>query len=159
MCDAGAVSRAAARLAVKHSTVRRRIAAREATPGTALFDRDAGSCVLTAAGRELLPGSVGVAARIAVSPPHVEGRDEAIEGEVRLTSTDTLLHGMPMPDGSATAKAIDYRPDRWPAPARFIDDGDWPNDNWVKNQIRPIVMADRTGCSRDRGARASVPQP
>lgn len=97
VCDAGAVSRAAARLAVNHSTVLRRIAALEAALGTPLFDRDSGRYVPTAAGRELLQGIVGVADRIAASPQHVEGLDEAIEGEVRLTSTDTLVHGMLMP--------------------------------------------------------------
>jgi DNA-binding transcriptional LysR family regulator len=97
VCEAGAVSRAAARLAVNHSTVLRRIAALEATLGTRLFDRGNGSYVLTDAGKELLSGLVGVADRIAAAPQHVEGRDEAVEGEVRLTSTDTLVHGMLMP--------------------------------------------------------------
>ena len=46
-----------------------------------------------------------------------------------------------VPDGSATAKAIDYSLKRWQALARFIDDGDLPADNnWVENQIRPIAM-------------------
>jgi transposase len=47
-----------------------------------------------------------------------------------------------VPDGSATAKAIDYSLKRWQALTRFIDDGDLPIDNnWVENQIRPIAMA------------------
>jgi len=47
-----------------------------------------------------------------------------------------------VPDGSATAKAIDYSLNRWQALVRFIDDGDLPIDNnWVENQIRPIAMA------------------
>jgi transposase len=46
-----------------------------------------------------------------------------------------------VPDGSATAKAIDYSLKRWQALARFIDDGDLPIDNnWVENQIRPIAL-------------------
>ena len=46
-----------------------------------------------------------------------------------------------VPDGSATAKAIDYSLNRWPALVRFIDDGDLPPDNnWVENQIRPIAI-------------------
>ena len=46
-----------------------------------------------------------------------------------------------VPDGSATAKAIDYSLKRWPALVRFIDDGDLPIDNnWVENQIRPIAI-------------------
>ena len=34
-----------------------------------------------------------------------------------------------VPDGSATAKSIDYSLKRWPALTRFIDDGDLPADN------------------------------
>jgi hypothetical protein len=46
-----------------------------------------------------------------------------------------------VPDGSATAKAIDYSLKRWAALTRFIDDGDLPIDNnWVENQIRPIAL-------------------
>jgi hypothetical protein len=46
-----------------------------------------------------------------------------------------------VPDGSATAKAIDYSLKRWKALVRFIDDGQLPIDNnWVENQIRPIAL-------------------
>jgi len=46
-----------------------------------------------------------------------------------------------VPDGSATARAIDYSLKRWAALVRFIDDGDLPIDNnWVENQIRPIAL-------------------
>ena len=46
-----------------------------------------------------------------------------------------------VPEGSATAKAIDYSLKRWKALTRFIDDGDLPADNnWVENQIRPIAI-------------------
>ena len=46
-----------------------------------------------------------------------------------------------VPDGSATARAIDYSLKRWLALVRFIDDGDLPIDNnWVENQIRPIAI-------------------
>jgi transposase len=46
-----------------------------------------------------------------------------------------------VPEGSATAKAIDYSLKRWKALTRFIDDGDLPADNnWVENQLRPIAI-------------------
>ena len=46
-----------------------------------------------------------------------------------------------VPDGSATAKAIDYSLGRWVALTRYLDDGDLPCDNnWVENQIRPIAI-------------------
>ena len=46
-----------------------------------------------------------------------------------------------VPNGSATAKAIDYSLKRWEALTRFIDDGNLPADNnWAENQIRPIAI-------------------
>jgi transposase len=47
-----------------------------------------------------------------------------------------------VPDGSATAKAVDYSLKRCKALVRFLEDGELPIDNnWVENQIRPIAMA------------------
>ena len=46
-----------------------------------------------------------------------------------------------VPDGTATAKAIDYSLNRWAALTRYLDDGDLPPDNnWVENQIRPVAL-------------------
>ncbi|WP_254790057.1 IS66 family transposase [Variovorax sp. OV329] len=46
-----------------------------------------------------------------------------------------------IPDGSATAKAIDYSLRRWDALTRFLEDGNLPIDNnWVENRIRPIAL-------------------
>jgi hypothetical protein len=46
-----------------------------------------------------------------------------------------------LPDGTATAKAIDYSVKRWAALTRFIDDGDLSIDNnRVENLIRPIAL-------------------
>jgi hypothetical protein len=46
-----------------------------------------------------------------------------------------------VPDGSATAKAIDYSLKRWQALTRYIANGDVPiSNNWVENQIRPIAL-------------------
>ncbi len=46
-----------------------------------------------------------------------------------------------IPDGTATARAIDYSLNRWVALTRFINDGDLPIDNnWVENRIRPIAL-------------------
>ena len=51
------------------------------------------------------------------------------------------LQRQKVPDGSATAKAIDYSLNRWAALTRYLDDGDLPADNnWVENQIRPIAI-------------------
>jgi transposase len=46
-----------------------------------------------------------------------------------------------IPDGSATARAIDYSLKRWVALTRYLADGDLPIDNnWVENRIRPIAL-------------------
>jgi transposase len=46
-----------------------------------------------------------------------------------------------VPDGGATAKAIDYSLGRWEALTRYLDDAAIPIDNnWVENQIRPIAI-------------------
>lgn len=46
-----------------------------------------------------------------------------------------------VPDGSATAKAIDYSLRRWVALVRYIDDGDLPIDNnHIENRIRPVAL-------------------
>ena len=46
-----------------------------------------------------------------------------------------------VPEGSATAKAIDYSLRRWQALTVFVDDAQVPIDNnWVENQIRPIAL-------------------
>ena len=46
-----------------------------------------------------------------------------------------------VPDGSATAKALDYSLNRWVALTRYLNDGALPADNnWVENQIRPIAL-------------------
>jgi transposase len=46
-----------------------------------------------------------------------------------------------VPEGSATAKAIDYSLNRWKALTRYLDDGRLPADNnWIENRIRPIAL-------------------
>jgi transposase len=46
-----------------------------------------------------------------------------------------------VPDGSATAKAINYSLGRWAALTRYIDDGELPIDNnHVENKIRPVAL-------------------
>lgn len=96
VCEAGSVSRAAARLGVNHSTVLRRVQALESALGLALFDRGS-TYVLTQGGRDLLSGLAGAGDKIEGSRSRVQGRDDEVRGEVRLTTTDTLVHGMLMP--------------------------------------------------------------
>jgi transposase len=46
-----------------------------------------------------------------------------------------------VPDGSATARAINYSLGRWGPLTRYLDDVHLPNgNNWAVNQIRPIAI-------------------
>ncbi|WP_122302213.1 IS66 family transposase, partial [Pseudomonas savastanoi] len=46
-----------------------------------------------------------------------------------------------VPEGSATAKALDYSLKRWVALTHYLDDGAVPIDNnWCENQIRPWAL-------------------
>jgi transposase len=50
-------------------------------------------------------------------------------------------HRPKVPEGSATAKAMDYSLRRWPALTLFLGDALVPIDNnWVENQIRPVAL-------------------
>ena len=52
-----------------------------------------------------------------------------------------ILNRQKVPDGSATAKALDYSLRRWSALTRFVGDGQLPVDNnHIENQIRPIAI-------------------
>ena len=52
-----------------------------------------------------------------------------------------LVHRTKVPDGSGTAKALDYSLKRWEALTRYLDDGSVPIDNnRVENQIRPWAL-------------------
>ena len=52
-----------------------------------------------------------------------------------------LIHRQKVPDGSSTARALDYSLKRWTALTRYLNDGAVPIDNnWVENQIRPWAL-------------------
>jgi DNA-binding transcriptional LysR family regulator len=93
----GSIAGAARTLRVNHSTVLRRIASLEAALGVRLFDRLPGGYALTTAGNELNERLAGLAGQVEAAQRHLTGRDAAITGTIRLTTTDTLLHGLLMP--------------------------------------------------------------
>jgi transposase len=67
-----------------------------------------------------------------------------------------------VPDGTGTAKAIDYTLNRWPALIRYADTGHLPIDNNpVENAIRPIAIGKKNWLfagSERAGKRAAVIQ-
>lgn len=74
-----------------------------------------------------------------------------------------LLQRQKVPEGSATAKALDYSLRRWEALTRFVEDGQLPVDNnRIENQIRPIAIGRNNwlfACSLRPGQPASGPPP
>lgn len=55
-----------------------------------------------------------------------------------------LAQRLRVPDGSGTAKALDYSLKRWVALTRYLDDGQVPVDNnYIENQIRPVALGRR----------------
>ncbi len=97
VAGSGSVSAAARKLGQSHSTVIRRLDKLEAALDVRLFERFQSGYVLTATGEELLSllgpideGMQEVARRIG-------GRDAALQGSIRVTTTDTLLESLVLP--------------------------------------------------------------
>jgi transposase len=68
-------------------------------------------------------------------------RQEKSEPLVKTLHEWLMQSRQKVPEGSATAKAIDYSLRRWKALTRFLQDGQLPVDNnWIENQIRPIAI-------------------
>jgi DNA-binding transcriptional LysR family regulator len=97
VCRKGTVGAASKWLGVNHSTVLRRLASLEQALGVRLFDRLQSGYVLTAHGHELEAGLAGIAEQVETAQRRLGGGDIAIQGAIRLTSTDTLIHALLMP--------------------------------------------------------------
>lgn len=97
LATGGTLARAGDRLGVHQTTVLRRLDQMERELGVKLFDRSREGLSLTAAGEE----AFHVAERVTSEFEHLErqlaGRDSRPEGLVRLSTTDTLLHGLLSP--------------------------------------------------------------
>jgi len=102
-----------------------------------------------------------------------EGRDLTIEARAQLRQTQAqprlaalrewlINTRLSVAEGSATAKAIDYSLNRWPALSRYATAGDLPIDNNpIENDIRPVAIGKKnwlfTGSER-AGKRAAAIQ-
>src|SRR5438105_15852240 len=93
----GSVSGAAHALGVNHSTVLRRIGSLEDTLAARLFDRLPGGYALTSAGNDIAERLAGLGEQIDAAQRQLMGQDVEVKGVIRLTSTDTLVHGLLMP--------------------------------------------------------------
>ncbi len=67
-----------------------------------------------------------------------------------------LLQRQKVPEGSESAKALDYSLRRWEALTRFVGDVQLPIDNnWIENQIRPIAIGRNNWLFGRRSAKPS----
>jgi DNA-binding transcriptional LysR family regulator len=94
---AGTIAGAARELGVNHSTVLRRLDSLESALGVRLFERLQSGYVMTTAGETLSRRLGPVEEEIGSAQREVGGLDEELRGSIRLTTTDTLAHGLLMP--------------------------------------------------------------
>ncbi len=90
----GSVRAAGKALGVSHSTVARRVEALEVHLSTRLFDRSQDGYVLTAAGRNMLPGVERVANELAEVERIAVGQDERLAGTVAVTCGDSFVSAL-----------------------------------------------------------------
>jgi DNA-binding transcriptional LysR family regulator len=95
--ERGSISGAAKLLNVNHSTVLRRLANLEKRLGARLFDRLPDGYEMTAQGEELRNQLRGIREQIENTQRSLRGRDLSLSGAIRITTTDTLMHGLLMP--------------------------------------------------------------
>ena len=95
--ESGSISGAAKFLDVNHSTVLRRLASLEKRLGARLFDRLPEGYEMTARGEELRNQLRGVSEQIGTAQRSLSGRDLSLSGVIRITTTDTLMHGLLIP--------------------------------------------------------------
>lgn len=91
VADSGSLAAAARKLGVEHSTVLRRVVAFEAQLGVRLFDRLPTGYALTAAGEEAADAARRMQDTFDAVERKLAGRDHALTGTLRVTTTDTLI--------------------------------------------------------------------
>lgn len=87
----GTLPGAARALRLDHSTVFRRLRHAEAAAGLALFERDRQRLVPTLAGAELTALALRLGQEIDAASLRMAGAEPALEGEIRVTTNDSLL--------------------------------------------------------------------
>lgn len=94
VADVGSVSAAARQLGVNHATVLRRINAFEDRNGAPVFDRTPQGYRVPAHAREVIEALRAVEAAVLGVERRIEGTRIPLQGEVRITSTDTFCHSL-----------------------------------------------------------------
>src|SRR5215467_3531572 len=91
IADTRSLGGAAAALGVNHSTVFRRLGQIEKQLGSRLFERGRGGYALTPSGEEMVELAERVGDDITAFERRVTGRDLRPSGELRITTSDTVL--------------------------------------------------------------------
>ncbi|MCL9779852.1 LysR family transcriptional regulator [Vibrio sp. S4M6] len=95
--QSGTLSGAAKRLHVDQTTVGRRLTSLETKLGSTLFLRTNAGLVLTATGQKVIDIAKEMEQLALSFEKQVSGEDDCLEGEVRLTTTDTLTEDFVLP--------------------------------------------------------------
>jgi DNA-binding transcriptional LysR family regulator len=90
----GTLASAAHALGVNPSTVQRHIGQLESDLGTRLFDRKQRGYSLTASGQELLAHVLTIEQEVLAIDRHIGGRDQSLEGTIRVATVDDLAVGV-----------------------------------------------------------------
>ena len=97
MYRSGSQKAAAQKLRVAHTTIGRRLVALEGALGARLFDRTPNGLALTGAGLALLPRAERVEAELIAAERELRGADAKLEGPVRVTAGDGVVHYVIIP--------------------------------------------------------------
>ncbi|MEM7683297.1 MAG: LysR family transcriptional regulator [Pseudomonadota bacterium] len=92
VCEAGSLAGAARMLGVNHSTIFRRVEGVEARLGVRLFDRQSRGYVMTPAGELFYRRAILLCDGMNDIEMALAGQDLRLEGELTVTTTDSLLH-------------------------------------------------------------------
>lgn len=92
VCEAGSLAGAARMMGVNHSTVFRRIEGIEERLGVRLFERHSHGYVMTPAGELFYSRTVPLCGGINQIELELAGKDLRLEGQLTVTTTDSLLH-------------------------------------------------------------------
>ena len=164
LARSGSVRAAGGCLGVSHSTVARRVEALEQQLSTRLFDRNRDGYTLTEAGRQMLPRAERVERELAALERSLVGRDEKLEGRVRLTCCDEFVSGLMMPrllefcdahpgielEVTADSRPFDLSKREADLAVRVLARGAQPPEHLMGRTLVPMVMATYVG--RDHAA-------
>lgn len=97
VCRNGSIRAAAKALGVNHATVSRRINSFEEALGERLFERTSQGYVRTTLADELYQDASHLEERLSAVERKVAGKDETLQGDIRVTMPDVLAQDLLMP--------------------------------------------------------------